>query len=101
MRCRGASAVKLYWKVSTVIIMFNYETNLIMFLEIVWEPFYVLGVQNYYETSDHDYLPAEIAVVKFTLMQGIVKQYHAILKPSNCIFSVVIVAIHQKLKAVV
>lgn len=47
------------------------------------ESFFVISVQNFYETSEHDYQPAEIAFVEFSLAKGILKQFVAVMKPSK------------------
>lgn len=60
--------------------------TLVNILEVINEPFFVISVQNYYETPNHDYMPAEIGLVEFSLMKGIINQYNVILKPSQLQF---------------
>jgi len=45
------------------------------------EKFYFMDVQSLCKTDDKQYLPVEIAVLEFTLQDGIRKLYHSFIKP--------------------
>uniref|UniRef100_A0A915IGJ7 HMG box domain-containing protein n=1 Tax=Romanomermis culicivorax TaxID=13658 RepID=A0A915IGJ7_ROMCU len=52
------------------------------FTKIYCQPFFVISVQNYYELYEERFAsPLEMAVVKFSLKDGIIDEKHVLLKP--------------------
>jgi len=51
--------------------------------ELVNEQFYFINFQTLCVTEDGDYLPAEIAVIEYTLAAGITKTLHRFIQPGK------------------
>lgn len=49
--------------------------------DIRTRPFIFMMANYFYETSDGQYPPAEIAVLKFNFEDAILKQYHTFVNP--------------------
>lgn len=41
---------------------------------------------NYFIKQNNEYLPAEVAIVKFSLAEGVIRKYHLLLSPGMQIF---------------
>lgn len=53
------------------------------YADITEELFYFVDVQTLCKTPDDKYLPVEIAVIEYSLKDGITKVYHEFLKPGD------------------
>ena len=54
-----------------------------LLVDLTEEKFYFIDVQSLCKTPDEQYLPVELAVVEFSLKDGMMNCYHQFLKPGQ------------------
>ena len=57
------------------------------FAEVANEVFYLINFQTLCVTDDGHYLPAEIAVIEYSVRRGVSKKLHRFIEPGNVSFT--------------
>lgn len=55
-----------------------------VFSELMTVPFYFISFQTLCKTHDEEYLPAEIAIIEYSIEKGITKNLHRFIEPGRC-----------------
>ena len=61
----------------------SYDVDCTLFPELKSEPFYFISFQCLCKTDYDEYLPAEIAIIEYSIEKGITKNLHRFIEPGR------------------